>query len=115
MNFYRRILGKLSRSLILMLSFSKARLESVTGANVNGVYPFNPNVFQMLWQESESSSSSVPVRSSLQSIVTSPTDESGTRPITQMGSVTDNSAAQEVLYQRRVEEGCDLFIDPDYV
>ena len=67
------------------------------------------------WQESESSSSSVPVRSSLQSIVTSPTDESGTRPITQMGSVTDNSAAQEVLYQRRVEEGCDLFIDPDYV
>jgi len=54
----------------------------------------------------------------LQSIETSPANESGTRPITQMDSVTRNSsfsAAQEALYQRHVEEGCDLFIDLDYV
>ena len=33
-------------------------------------------------------------------------------------AVTENSgfsAAQDKLYQRRVEEGCDLFIDSDYV
>ena len=66
-----------------------------------GVYQlFNPNVFQML-QASESSSS---VRSSLQSIETSPADESDTRLITQMDNVTDNSgfsAAQEELCQRK--------------
>ena len=35
-----------------------------------------------------------------------------------MDSVTDISgfsAAHGELYQRRVEEGCDLFINPDYV
>jgi len=58
-----------------------------------------------MFQSSESSSSSVPGRSSLQSIGTSPADESDTRLITQMDSVTDISgfsAAHGELYQRRV-------------
>jgi len=66
----------------------------------------------------ESSTSSGAVWSSLRSTETSPTDESGTKLVAHMDSMADNKdfiATQEGLYQRHVEGGCDLFIDPNYV
>ena len=58
--------------------FSKAWLESVTGANAIagfkscGVFPFNPNVFQML-QTSGKSSTSEPVHSTEETTADEPT------------------------------------------
>jgi len=71
----------------------------------------NPNTLQM-FQESESSFSSVP---DSQSIETYPAanDESNTKLVAQIDIVADNSgfsAAQEELYH--FEECCDLFVDP---
>jgi len=123
MNFYRRILGKLSQSLILMLFFQKLgwnQLQVQMFLQVSKVVEFIHSItmFFKICKHQKAVLPSVPVRSSLQSIETSPADKSDTRLIIKMGSVTDNSslsAAQEELYQRGVEDGCDLFIDLYYI
>jgi len=85
MNF-RRILEVVTKfnfnAFFQKLGWNQLRLQMLL--QVSKIVEFiNPNVFQML-QASESSPSSMPVRLSLQSIVTSPADESDTRFITQM-------------------------------